>query len=382
MFDIGKNIKLTLENIILMGVSTNNYSLVIVNDGGTLIMNNNAKITGNTRTVAAKIPGNGGGVVMWGGTFTMNGGEISGNTTYGWGGGVAVTGGIFTMKGGIISDNKALKSQNKNDDGTYAGQAGGVTVAENGTFNMIDGEIKGNTAEDTGGGVWVWLGKFNKTGGTIYGLDDAGNKNTAGGWEDSSAISGFIGKADANNAIYKKNTTGPNDNLSCGSASAAGKWNDGDSNETVKRILPGSTVSSMGLTSSAPFYQIVDLPSEGRYDVMKVRRADSENYWSPALYSLSAYKDKEITITLSVDVKRAGGAGRAMSWQLNNKNDEYPEVATKHDASEDWYTMTGELTAIPNGEYPSLFLSDWKPEGEPYGDTTYYIDNFTVSIKE
>ena len=92
-----------------------------------------------------------GGGVYVSGTFTMNGGEISGNTAE-LGGGVFVGGGTFTMTGGTIS-------------GNTADLGGGVYV--DGTFSMTGGTISSNTAENEGGGVFVGCGTFTMTGGTI-----------------------------------------------------------------------------------------------------------------------------------------------------------------------------------------------------------------------
>ena len=77
-----------------------------------------------------------------GGTFTLTGGEISGNTAS-YGGGVYVlNGGRFEMTGGEISDNTA-------------GYGGGVYVYNGGTFTMNGGAISGNSASNNGGGVYV-----------------------------------------------------------------------------------------------------------------------------------------------------------------------------------------------------------------------------------
>jgi hypothetical protein len=86
-----------------------------------------------------------------GSLFTMNGGEISGNSAVV--SGVAVnSGSLFTMNGGEISS---------------FGNSG-VSVHSEGTFNMNGGEISGNSAQ-YGGGVYVKGGNFKKTGGVIYG---------------------------------------------------------------------------------------------------------------------------------------------------------------------------------------------------------------------
>ena len=70
----------------------------------------------------------------------------------------AVTGGTFTMNGGTISGNRA----------GYDG--GGVYVEDGCTFTMNGGTISGNTANNDGGGVYAnWGATVNLNGGTITG---------------------------------------------------------------------------------------------------------------------------------------------------------------------------------------------------------------------
>jgi hypothetical protein len=133
-------------------------------------MSGSAAISGNEAT------GSGGGVYVYAGTFTMNGGIISGNTTTNiFGGGVFVGGGTFTMSGSAaISGNTAT----------------GVAVFNNGTFTMEGGIISGNTAAQSGGGVYVYSGgTFTKTGGTVYGSHEpAPQANRATGDPSSAAV--------------------------------------------------------------------------------------------------------------------------------------------------------------------------------------------------
>jgi hypothetical protein len=164
------------------------------------ILNNKASYAGGVHMggrasmSGGKISGNeagrGGGVwVPFGGDLTMSGGEISGNTASRLGGGVHVetVSGTFTLSGsGKISGNEAQKG-------------GGVSLDE-GEFFMTGGEISGNTAQSPvsydsglGGGVYVeinlptddwnyiYAGIIDKTGGIIYGNEDAvdsGKRNT------------------------------------------------------------------------------------------------------------------------------------------------------------------------------------------------------------
>jgi hypothetical protein len=123
---------------------------------------NGGKISGNTSTSDG-----GGGVYMDNGSFTINGGEISGNTSTSDGGGVFNNNNwydtSFTMNGGKISGNTATAN------------GGGVYIR--GTFTMKGGEISGNTST-SGGGVYN-SGTFRIITGTIYGTNEGANSNVA-----------------------------------------------------------------------------------------------------------------------------------------------------------------------------------------------------------
>ena len=105
-------------------------------------------ITGNSTTNL------GGGVFVDFGTFTMEGGKITGNASASNGGGVFVNAGTFTMKNGDITDNTA--------------SGGGGVCIYSGSFTMSGGDITGNTAESFGGGVWLG-GNSSMSGGSITG---------------------------------------------------------------------------------------------------------------------------------------------------------------------------------------------------------------------
>ena len=143
-------------------------SVFEIADGGKLTLTD---CTSNPGTVThSNVTGS--GVEVKKGTFTMYGGEISGNSASN-GGGVYVCGGsTFDLYGGKISGN------------TVTNDGGGVCVATNGKFNMHGGkiEISGNTAATYGGGVYVaTTGEFNMRGGTIGGAaaDKANKANKA-----------------------------------------------------------------------------------------------------------------------------------------------------------------------------------------------------------
>ena len=113
----------------------------------------------------------GGGVYAHGsGSFTMYGGEISGNTSAGDGGGVSAVAASFTMKGGSITNNKA--------EATNA--VGGGAALYNAAFELSGGEISGNRATGNGGGVYYY--HYDKSVHlTVSGsVTINGNKNAAG----------------------------------------------------------------------------------------------------------------------------------------------------------------------------------------------------------
>jgi len=175
LFTISSGTTLILDNnITLNGRSGNNGSLVSIDDG-TMIMNEGTKIAGNSNSLSSLSFG--GGVSVKGryvngesvrGTFTMNGGTISGNSSH-YGGGVYVNSdGTFIMNGGTISGNTAFYS-NSNPN-SFPNGGGGVYVQDYGIFTMKGGAISGNIATPSSGGGGVYaIGYFRMSGGVIYG---------------------------------------------------------------------------------------------------------------------------------------------------------------------------------------------------------------------
>ena len=114
--------------------------------------------------------GNGGGIYIENGDFTINAGEISGNTvSNGNGGGVYIVGsdgnGNFTMDGpGAITGNSA------SGNGENVGFGGGIYV-HGGNFTLTEnasaGSISGNESVNDGGGVYINGGKFVQNAGAI-----------------------------------------------------------------------------------------------------------------------------------------------------------------------------------------------------------------------
>ena len=198
VFTVYPDITLILgENITLNGRSGNTNAVVRVNSGGTLVMNAGARITGNAN--GTTIPTYYGGGVNNAGTFTMNGGEISGNRALdSLDGGGVYNSGTFTINGGEISNNSARDgggvqhssgtltiNGGKIADNTARANGGGVRSSS--TINLNDGEISGNTAFGNGGGVYdtTTSARFNMRGGSISGNHASGTQGGGGVWTNS-----------------------------------------------------------------------------------------------------------------------------------------------------------------------------------------------------
>ena len=139
------------SNITLVGNSSSNTAyLVFVYQECTLTLNGGT-IKDN---VGGPPPSGAGGGVRVAGTFIMNSGSITGNSTVtSMGGGVLVeNGGTFEMYGGNISDNYAT-------GGPTYGLGGGVALLYSGSsFTMNGGTIMYNDASEAYGGVSVAAG--------------------------------------------------------------------------------------------------------------------------------------------------------------------------------------------------------------------------------
>ena len=128
----------------------------------------------------------------------MNGGTISGFRSY-LGSGVLVhEGGTFTMNGGTISGNEA-----------YGWAGAGVYVDIGATFHLNGGTIAGNDAKEHGGGVYV-RGTMTVSGSPVV----SGNVLSAGGaanvfLEDGATIA--VGALAAGASIGVTTATAPTD---------------------------------------------------------------------------------------------------------------------------------------------------------------------------
>ena len=160
--------------------STNQYAGPVVVNGGSMTMSGGT-INGNTAT---EFNSAGGVLVNTDSTFTMTGGTISNNSAKRGGGVLVRENGQFIMSKGTISGNTARVESDSIAQPNAGG--GGVFVEGNASFEMENGTITGNTTNGMGGGVATALlnendkttggGQFHMKGGTI-----SNNKASCGG---------------------------------------------------------------------------------------------------------------------------------------------------------------------------------------------------------
>jgi uncharacterized repeat protein (TIGR02543 family) len=204
---------------------------VFVGNGGAFTMEG-GEIYGNTSNYNGSGSG-GGGVYIMDSSFIMAGGEIYGNSADYMGGGVFVRG-SFTMTGGKIYGNSGFKgggvcmygsftmSGGEIYDNSVSGNDGGGVLVESGSFTMTGGEIYGNsTTGGRGGGVAVGA-SFNKTGGVIYGNNAAGNKANGVPLKNT-ATADTYGHAVYWSGYYRDTTLNVGDNISTSDTGSG--WN-------------------------------------------------------------------------------------------------------------------------------------------------------------
>jgi hypothetical protein len=199
---INKAVVILGDNITLTGgfVSSAGGGGVLVKDSGSFTMNGGT-ISGNRHNSASGTGG--GGVFVQGGSVTMNGGTNRDNTNDGYsgdgGGGVFVKdAGEFTMNGGTIKENRTFDA---NGGGVYVTDnssrftmnggtiskhtgdwGGGVYVSAGGEFIMNVGHVSENHSNEDGGGVYVTgsNSSFTMNGGTISKNTTAASKSGGG----------------------------------------------------------------------------------------------------------------------------------------------------------------------------------------------------------
>ncbi|MDR0452473.1 MAG: SH3 domain-containing protein, partial [Treponema sp.] len=241
LFTVGAGAALTLEDgVVLSGLRNGKNNALVVVDGGAFIMNG-GEMRNNTRSsdLGDNTVSTGGGVRVVTGTFTMNGGTIGGNAAK-LGGGVYIDEtGAFTMNGGTIGDNASSGSDSYGggvyvDGGTFTmndgsisgnssdGNGGGVSVRAGGTFAMYGGSIGGNAANHGAGvhGNMSTGGTFTKSGGVIYGSNAPEEQQNRAG-QGGHAVYMYISEDDQKT---RDSTAGENTALDSDRGGAAGGW--------------------------------------------------------------------------------------------------------------------------------------------------------------
>ena len=277
--------------------------------GGTFIMN------GGT------ITGNGGGVQVANSngtaSFIMNGGSITGNTCTGGTtnyipcGGVLVSGGSFTMTGGSITGNTATGS-------AAMAASGGVLVYSGGSFTMTGGEITNNQCA-----VTTLLGN-DFAGGVRMSSTLGGNTFTVSG---DAVISGNTAQGNANNVSLADGQT-----IKIGSGGFTG----GEVGVTMK--TPGVFTSGGGASCQQYFFSDNDayvvVPSNGELALGTV--ADNPHRHYVCGDAICADSHAEATYTPKSDF---GGALSEGSYYL-----------TRSVTATDDITISGAVNLCLNGK--------------------------------
>ena len=226
---------LTLSNVVIDGAeysvdathAAETDSIIKAANGGTIVLKSGAILENNkaaqfgsgilaingvkiTMEDGAVIRNNtnrnyelGGGILLGNGSiFTMNGGEISGNTANG-GGGVAIIGSTMVMNGGKISNNSTYKTTGQGSYGAgvyvadYANASGGDILfkPKPASFEMNGGKITGNKALDYGGGILTFPQQSKKITINIKNGEISENQVTEGS---GGAIAAFFGVTELN----------------------------------------------------------------------------------------------------------------------------------------------------------------------------------------
>jgi len=148
----------------------------------------------------------------------------------------------------------------------------------------------------------------------------------------------------------------------------------------VYQILVSTVQNSTlinGFTAGSATYDIVDIPEDGRTNVIKINAAACD--WNILEYSLASYRGKLITIHFSANVMRIGPGFNRIQWQLNNRQEDYPELARVEDPVQGvWYHLESNYTKTPSDDYPFFYLNAWENK---YPDTFFYIDNLSITIE-
>ena len=236
---------------------TGNTSIKATHGGGvynegTFTMNGGT-ISGNLARLAGprdnQIGGDGGGVYNKG-TFTMNDGTISTNKAMDGGAGVYNNSGTFTMNNGTISGNGVQSGSNR----VFAGAG----VMNRGTFDMYNGTISGNESTYYGGGVYNVVGTFTMHDGTISGNSAATSETASttdgGGGVFVAGTVELLGGTITGNTVVKSGTKGSGVYVNSASGDTFKMGGSAKVNSSNDVYLSGSSkiIISGALTAQSP----------------------------------------------------------------------------------------------------------------------------------
>ena len=166
-------VNITMEDGAIIRNNTNsNYEL-----GGGILIGNGSTFTMNGGEISGNTANGGGGVAIIGSSMVMNSGTISNNSTYRTSGQGSYGAGVY------VAD--------------YANASGGDTLftAQPASFEMNGGSISGNTAFDYGGGILTFPQQGQKITININNGNISGNQVTEGS---GGAVAAFFGVTELN----------------------------------------------------------------------------------------------------------------------------------------------------------------------------------------
>ena len=313
----------------------------------------------------------GGGVYNYNGTFNMYGGSITGNNAGNLGGGVH-TYGTFNMTGGEIKNNKA-------------GTCGGG-VFNNKIFTMTGGSITGNNAAKHGGGVYVF-GTFNMYGGSITG----NNAVNYGGGVYNSANSklcmsgapiitgnrkggtfGTDGKltGGTDNNVYLVDTAitvidgGMGDNASIGISGSVGNT-----------VLTGTTSTNGFFSDDTDYYLKTDENGGIKLsnDITVSGKLLVKNGGGEIADGKKAYDGKSVVfadVAVKAGSKTIEGAAYTYSWQKKNADGTYADLTD----------LTGSVGPAEAGDYRLTVTAVKGDEELASAVYTFTVERVTLTV--
>ena len=170
----------TIVGNVASGAADNEGGGGIFNAGGALVINTSSGAVTIESNVADGTSGNGGGIMIDGGSASLDGATVQLNQANRAGAGIELNARVDTSASVIIA-NSSL-SGNVTPTGTAApGNGGALHVSGQGTVNIDGSSITSNTAAAEGGGLWNGSGTMTITTSSILDNDALGDGDDQGG---------------------------------------------------------------------------------------------------------------------------------------------------------------------------------------------------------